>query len=83
MTGKAPIDGWTAVHLGTGFVFGHLGVRPLTSALLAAGYEVLEQYIESTPRGREAFGSAGPESAVNVFVDLAAFALGYAAGRGG
>lgn len=63
------IDGWTAVHSGTGFVVGLAGVGPVMWTATMIGFEVFEQTLEA--RGRK-----GPESAINVLGDLA-FGLGF------
>lgn len=77
----APVDNWTAVHVGAGVLAGVVRIPFGTAMLLAIGYEVVEQGIERTAGGRRFFGSSGPESLINAVVDVGVFALGHALGR--
>lgn len=78
---RRPFDRWTAVHFATGIGTGVLNVPPVAATAGAVGYEVLEQVLEDSPQGQRFFATSGPESPMNVVVDLAVFALGYAIGN--
>ena len=77
---RAAFDPWTVVHLAAGLAAGPMNVSFRWSMLVSAAYEIVEQVVERREWGKEAFQTAGPESADNAFVDRAAFALGHRLG---
>ncbi|HVS15744.1 MAG TPA: hypothetical protein VMV46_17610 [Thermoanaerobaculia bacterium] len=78
---EAAVDPWTAVHLAAGLASGLVGWSFARSMALALLYEVVEQGVENTRRGREFFHSSRPESTLNAVTDLAVFAVGHRLGR--
>lgn len=78
----APVDKWTLVHVASGFAAGRVtDVDPALAMVGAVAYELVEQAVESTEEGQAAFGSSGPESPTNAFVDLVVFGIAFAVGR--
>ena len=59
-----------------------MGLSPAVALAASVLYELVEIRIESSPKGQEFFRTTQPEIAVNQVVDLTAFAVGYAAGKG-
>jgi hypothetical protein len=78
---EAAVDPWTVVHLAAGLACGLVGWTFARSMALALVYEVVEQGVENTRRGREFFHSSRPESTLNAITDLAVFAAGHRLGR--
>lgn len=77
---RAALDPWTVVHFASGLAAG-LVRAPLSTAMGAAvGYEVIEQFAERRPWGRDIFHTTEPESLANVVADVAVFALGHRLG---
>jgi len=77
----AAVDPWTLVHFSTGLALGLMDVRRDRSVAASIGYEVVEQFVERQPWGREIFETQRPESVANAVVDVAVFALGHWLGR--
>lgn len=77
----AALDPWTVVHLGSGMALGLVGVGFLPSAALAVGYEIAEQLAERKKWGSKFFRTSGPETGVNVAIDLLVFGAGWWIGR--
>ena len=73
----AAVDPWTLVHFSTGLALGLMDVPPVRAFGAAAGYEVVEQWVERQEWGQDLFETHRPESAANAFVDLAVFAAGH------
>lgn len=79
-TNVSPVDPWTLAHIATGAAAGAARVPIAAYVGIAVLYELVEWTMEY-PRGSRIFGTKRPESAVNVAVDFAAGAAGYALGR--
>ena len=77
----AAIDPWTLVHFSTGLALGLMNAPRRATLAASVGYEVLEQGLERSARGRHLFNTKGPESLANVCVDLAVFYVGLRAGK--
>ena len=78
---QAFLDEWSPMHFLVGIVFGAVGTRWPTFAVLHAGYEGAEQLMERTEPVRRFFRAAGPESLLNVAGDTAVASVGWAIGR--
>lgn len=77
----AAVDPWTLVHFSSGLALGLMNARPGPVLLAAAAYEIAEQFIERSDAGHKLFSMKGPESHINVLVDLAVLYVGYRAGK--
>jgi hypothetical protein len=77
---EAPVDPWTAVHVGVGLAFGLMDI-PLRWAIAAAvAYELIEQVLERHPAGQELLSTSRPESPPNAIMDTAVFIAGHRLG---
>jgi len=73
---EAPIDRWTAVHVGSGCVMGALGMPWWGALLTSVGFEVVENLVQ--PHVPSVFeGSADRDSPENTVLDTAALMLGW------
>ncbi len=78
---RAMLDPWTVVHFATGLATGLMKLPFRTSIAAAAAYELVEQYVERQPWGRDLFETEHHESLPNALVDVVVFALGHGVGR--
>lgn len=74
----AAADSWTVVHVGSGLVLGVLGVPAVLTIAALVGFEVVEAFLRREGGRGALFASETPG---NVFVDVLAGLVGYAAGR--
>ena len=78
---EAAIDPWTLVHFSAGLALGLMRAPLLPSLLGAAAYEVAEQVLERQQVGNRLFSMKGPESSLNLVVDLAVLVGGHLTGQ--
>lgn len=78
---RAVADPWTVVHFSAGLALGLVNAPLKWSLAAAVAYELVEQYVERSERGREFFDTAGPEVVPNAILDLAVFAAGHQLGQ--
>lgn len=78
---EAAVDPWTLVHFSAGLALGLMRAPLVPTLLGAAAYEVAEQVIERHRVGNRLFSMKGPESSLNVMVDLAVLVGGHFAGQ--
>lgn len=74
--GDAIVDGWTLVHLFTGYLFGRLRLHPLLAIALFALFEFWEATQRAKSNG-EGSGVFENESYFNIAGDMAANWLGF------
>ena len=74
-------DPWTLVHFSAGLALGLVNASFKWSLAAAVAYELVEQYVERSEKGKEFFDTAGPEVIPNVILDLAVFAAGHQLGQ--
>lgn len=80
----ALFDPWTVVHFSSGLALGLVGVSlPLATVIAVAyeGAEAVARGYSNSARARETFLTEPPESAANVFVDVAVLVVGARLGR--
>ena len=78
---SAALDPWSVVHFGSGLALGLLGVSLPVGIALGVGYEVIEHAAESHRVGQRIFLTQGPESGVNMAMDMVLLAGGVALGN--
>ena len=78
---RAVVDPWTLVHFASGLALGLVNAPLKVWLPVAAVYEVLEHYFETTDLGKEVFETSGPEATPNALLDLVVFAAGHQLGR--
>ena len=78
---RAVADPWTMVHFSAGLALGLVNAPLRWSLAAAVAYELVEQFVERSERGKEFFDSAYPETVPNAVLDVVVFAAGHQLGQ--
>lgn len=73
---KPPLNEWTVIHLGAGFLLGYLGVSLRLAIILIVGFELIEQSI-----GIGLHLAWPPEGTLDSIIDIAIGLIGWFIGN--